>query len=155
MINVNLVGRLVAPAEVAVSQRTGKQYVKFTVASKGKSKDAPADFIHVMTGAVGLQPYLGKGAIVAINGSLSVSAYLGKQDNQPKASITIMAQQVELLSRGSDSNASASAPAPAQAPVPQYTPAPAPAQQAPQYTPAPAQAPQYTGSPVMSEDIPF
>ena len=155
MINVVVVGRLVAPAEVATSAKSGKQFVKFTVASNKGRKDLPADFVQVMTGAVGLAPYLGKGAIVSVTGDLSVSAYISKQDGQAKPNITVMAQKVELLSRG-EVAPQTQAPAPAsQAYAPAQAQTPAPAPQA--YTPAPqAQAPVYAGGGTNPMDeIPF
>ena len=123
MMNVVVVGRLVAPAEVATSAKTGKQFVRFTVASNKGRKDLPADFVQVMTGAVNLAPYLGKGAIVSVTGDLSVSAYIGKQDGQAKPNITVMAQKVELLTRG-EVAPQAQAPVQTQTQAPAYAPAP-------------------------------
>ena len=152
----SMAGRLIAPAEVATSARTGKQFVKFTIASDGDTKDAPTAFVQIVYGATGLAPYLGKGAIVNVEGKLYASAYIGK-DGQAKVSLSLTAGLVKLFSRG---DASAQPQPQAQAPQQQYT-APAQAQPvAPQYTPAPqpqAQpvAPQFAGTPAPMDEIPF
>ena len=142
----SMAGRLVAPAEIAISARTQKQFVKFTIAFDGDTKESPTAFVQVMYGATGLAPYLGKGAIVNVEGKLYASAFVGK-DGQAKVGLSLTANIVKLFSRG-DAQTQAPAPAPAQAqPV------------APQYTPAPAQtqpvAPQYTPAPAPMDDIPF
>ena len=146
----SMAGRLVAPAEIAISARHQQQFVKFTIAFDGDSKDAPTAFVQVLYGATGLAPYLGKGAIVNVEGKLYASAFTTK-DGQAKVGLSLTANIVKLFSRGD---------AQTQAPAPAPTPTPAQAQPvAPQYTPAPAQtqpvAPQYTPAPAPMDDIPF
>lgn len=138
----SMAGRLVAPAEIATSARTGKQFVKFVLAVDGDTKDAPTAFVNATYGATGLAPYLGKGAIVNVEGKLYASAFISK-DGQPKVGLSLTANIVKLFSRG-DAQTPAPAPAPAQTQAPQYT---APVQAQPV-------APQYTGTTPM-DDIPF
>lgn len=143
----SMAGRLIAPAEIAISARTQKQFVKFTIAFDGDTKESPTAFVQVMYGATGLAPYLGKGAIVNVEGKLYASAFIGK-DGQAKVGLSLTANIVKLFSRG-DAQTQAPAPAPAQTQT---------QTQAPQYT-APAQvqpvAPQYTPAPAPMDDIPF
>lgn len=113
---LNIIGNLTRDPE---SRQVGDKTVcNFTVAVNRRQKDKDgnnvADFFRISAwGKMGenCQKYLNKGRKVGVTGSVSVHPFLG-QDGSPKASLEVLAQDVEFLSSG-NSEQSSSAPAPA------------------------------------------
>ena len=143
------------------SKSSGKEFISFTVACKGNKKGV-VDYIQVKTSAVGLMPYIGKGAKVSgTSTEFETVAYLAK-DGTPKAMLSAWANNaLELQQSGENApvatqnNATAPQYAPAQ---PQYATAPQAQPVAPQAQPVAPQGQvpqQFAGTPVDDDDIPF
>lgn len=110
---LNIIGNLTRDPE---SRQVGdKSVCNFTVAVNRRKKvegQPDADFFRVSAwGKTGenCQKFLSKGRKVGVTGSVSVHPFAG-QDGTPKASLEVLASDVEFLSSG---NSEQSAPAPA------------------------------------------
>lgn len=127
MNRITIIGNLTRDPESRTTQ-AGKDVCSFTVAVNRRQKDQNgnnvADFFRVSAwNEMGhsCQKYLSKGKKVAVVGSVSVSTYTA-QDGTTRASMDIMAQEVEFLSpRDADGNSgqAPTAPAPQDAPAQQ------------------------------------
>lgn len=113
---LNIIGNLTRDPE---SRQVGDKTVcNFTVAVNRRRKvegQPDADFFRVSAwGKTGenCQKFLSKGRKVGVTGSVSVHPFAG-QDGTPKASLEVLASDVEFLSSGKDGEQSSSAPAPA------------------------------------------
>ena len=98
MNSLSIIGRLTADPEHKTTQ-AGKEVTTFTVAVSRKGKDG-ADFFRVSAwGEMGnnCNKYLSEGKLVAVSGSVSVSAYTG-HDGKPRGNLDVFAQAVEFLS---------------------------------------------------------
>lgn len=111
---LNIIGNLTRDPE---SRQVGDKTVcNFTVAVNRRRKvegQPDADFFRVSAwGKTGenCQKFLSKGRKVGVTGSVSVHPFAG-QDGTPKASLEVLASDVEFLSSG-NSEQSSSAPAP-------------------------------------------
>lgn len=124
MNRVFIIGNLTADPQSKTTQ-DGKNVTNFTVAcnrrqtatQKQNGQQAEADFFRVSAwNAMGenCQKYLTKGRKVAVVGSVSVHAYMG-QDGTAKASLEVLAQDVEFLSPVGNGEQAQAAAAPAQA----------------------------------------
>lgn len=124
MNKLTIIGNLTRDPESRTTA-TGSTVCSFTVAVNRRrsqnSNQPEADFFRVSAwNAVGenCQRYLAKGRKVAVVGRVSVSTYQG-QDGTTRASLDVMAEDVEFLSSRSDDGAAytpaaSAAPAPAQ-----------------------------------------
>lgn len=107
MINVNVIGRIGANAEV--KSANGKEFTTFRVAHSNKWRDDTGN-IHeetiwvdcVYSGKIGALEYLTKGTQVFVTGSASLRIYSSKKDKCLKAGLTINVRSVELLGGKSD-----------------------------------------------------
>lgn len=127
MNRLTIIGNLTRDPESRTTQN-GKEVCSFTVAVNRRQRRADgsneADFFRVSAwGELGksCQQYLVKGRKVAVVGPVSVNTYQG-QDGTTRASLEVIAQDVEFLSsrQGEGSaagTASSGAPAPATAPA--------------------------------------
>ena len=102
MNSLMIIGRLTADPEHRTTQ-AGKEVTTFTVAVNRRKEGA--DFFRVNAwGEMGNNcgKFLHKGSQVAVTGSVSVSAYKGK-DGNAKGNLEVFAQAVEFLgSKGED-----------------------------------------------------
>ena len=112
---LNIIGNLTRDPE---SRQVGdKSVCNFTVAVNRRKKvegQPDADFFRVSAwGKTGenCQKFLSRGRKVGVTGSVSVHPFAG-QDGTPKASLEVLASDVEFLS-SSNSEQSSSAPTPA------------------------------------------
>lgn len=125
MNKLTIIGNLTRDPESRTTA-SGSTVCSFTVAvnrRRSRNNNQPeADFFRVSAwNALGenCQKYLAKGRKVAVVGQVSVSTYQG-QDGNTRASLDVMAEDVEFLSSRSDDAAyapSTSAATPAQAAV--------------------------------------
>ncbi|MBP3541278.1 MAG: single-stranded DNA-binding protein [Clostridia bacterium] len=122
MNKLTIIGNLTRDPESRTTA-TGSTVCSFTVAVNRRrsqnSNQPEADFFRVSAwNAVGenCQRYLAKGRKVAVVGRVSVSTYQG-QDGTTRASLDVMAEDVEFLSSRSD-DAAAYTPAASAAPAP-------------------------------------
>ena len=103
MNKVFLIGNLTKDPETKTTQN-GVGLCTFTIAV-GRGKDQ-TDFFRVTAWrqtADNCRQYLSKGKKVCVTGTVTASAYMGK-DGQPKASMEVNADNVEFLSsKGEDS----------------------------------------------------
>ena len=110
MQKLTIIGNVTNEPEMRTTQN-GKAVCSFTVAvNRRKSAQAgqqEADFFRVSAwqqlGQV-CHMYLAKGRKVAVVGSVSASAYTGN-DGKPRASLEVMAEDVEFLSPRSEADA--------------------------------------------------
>lgn len=95
------IGNITKDAE-AKQSRDGKQYAMFCIAVNNKkgveNKPIYVSCFH-MGKFDGIFPYLKKGAKIAVEGRISVSAYLDK-NNQPQPSINLLVASLELCGDG-------------------------------------------------------
>lgn len=95
------IGNITKDAEVKQS-REGKQYAMFGIAVNNKkgeeNKPIYISCFH-MGKFDGIFPYLKKGAKIAVEGRISVSAYLDK-NNQPQPSLNLLVSTLELCGDG-------------------------------------------------------
>lgn len=102
MNKLTIIGNLTRTPETR-NTNSGKSVCTFTVAvnrRRTQNNQPEADFFRVSAwGALGenCQKYLDKGRKVAVIGSVSVNAYKDK-NLEPRASLEVMAQDVEFLS---------------------------------------------------------
>ena len=116
-----IVGNLTSDP-VSNQTKDGREVTNFTVAVNRRktqqNQNPEADFFRVSAWdklAKNCKDYLAKGRKVCVVGSVSVNTYTG-QDGTTRASMNVMAQDVEFLTPKSESNDSApaqSAPDPA------------------------------------------
>jgi len=139
MEKTQIIGNLTRDPEMRVTQ-TGLNVCSFTVAvnqrptkaQKEAGQEPPAKFFRVTAWrelAEICSKYLAKGRKVYVEGTIGVSAYIGKEDGQPHGSLELTADNVEFLSSRSDDgsagqSAGNAAQAPAAAPVPAQAAAP-------------------------------
>lgn len=113
MNKIIIIGNLTGAPELRVTQ-SGVSVCEFTVAVNGKRKDDVATFFRVTAWrALGetCHKYLDKGRKVMVCGTVSASAYTGR-DGKPRASIEVTAEDVEFLSAmGHDAQAAQAEPA--------------------------------------------
>lgn len=125
MNRLTIIGNLTRDPENRTTQ-SGKEVCSFTVAVNRRQRRADgsneADFFRVSAwGELGksCQQYLVKGRKVAVIGPVSVNTYQG-QDGTTRASLEVIAQDVEFLSsrqgEGGSGTASSGTAAPAAAP---------------------------------------
>lgn len=107
MINVNVIGRIGANAEV--KSANGKEFTTFRVAHSNKWRDDTGNTHEetiwvdcVYSGKLGALEYLTKGTQVYVTGSASLRIYSSKKDKCMKAGLTINVRSVELLGGKSD-----------------------------------------------------
>lgn len=107
MINVNVIGRIGANAEV--KSANGKEFTTFRVAHSNKWRDDTGSTHEetiwvdcVYSGKLGALEYLTKGTQVYVTGSASLRIYSSKKDKCMKAGLTINVRSVELLGGKSD-----------------------------------------------------
>ena len=99
MNKIVIIGNLTGTPELRVTQ-SGVSVCQFTVAVNGRRKDDGATFFRVTAWrALGetCHKYLDKGRKVMVCGTVSASAYTGR-DGKPRASIEVTAEDVEFLS---------------------------------------------------------
>lgn len=93
-----LIGNLGFDADIRTLNE--KEYFYLTIAHQ-RGKDTPTIWYHAFyrkTPNNGvLVQYLKKGAKVYLEGSLSASAYISKQDNQPKVDLSVWVNQLDIL----------------------------------------------------------
>ena len=99
MNKIVIIGNLTGAPELRVTQ-SGVSVCTFTVAVNGRRKEDGAQFFRVTVWrALGetCHKYLDKGRKVMVCGTVSASAYTGR-DGKPRASIEVTAEDVEFLS---------------------------------------------------------
>lgn len=99
MNSLHIIGNLTKAPELRTTQ-SGKSVCTFTVAVNRRGKDAGADYFRVSAWnqmGESCAKYLDKGRKVAVTGSVSVSTYT-TQNGENRASLEVMAQDVEFLS---------------------------------------------------------
>ena len=113
MNKIIIIGNLTGAPELRVTQ-SGVSVCQFTVAVNGRRKDDGATFFRVTAWrALGetCHKYLDKGRKVMVSGTVSASAYTGR-DGKPLASLEVTAEDVEFLSSmGHDAQAAQAEPA--------------------------------------------
>lgn len=110
MLQVTLIGNLGANAEVKVAD--GREFVTFRVAHNDNYTDAQGNKVErsnwidcTMSCAGGrpaVLPYLQRGALVCVVGSLSTRIYSSEKDRCMKAGLTVRVNRIELLGGQSD-----------------------------------------------------
>ena len=123
MNKLTIIGNLVRDPETRTA-KDNKSVTVFTVAVNRRQKDQNgnniADFFRVSAwGKLGeiCQKFLVKGRKVCVVGQVSVHAYTGN-DNSPKASLEVFAEDVEFLSNGNSNGESTGGSAPTPVEVP-------------------------------------
>jgi single stranded DNA-binding protein len=147
-MNVSFFGRLTKAPEVKTNQ-AGTSYTTFTVATQVQSKgqDGKAKTLFIDVSAFGKQgdtivKYFGKGSRIVIHGDIfDANAWVGKNDGQPHAGITVTMSGFDFVDTQAESAARQQGAAPAQAPPPPQT---APVQPSAGYAPQ-IPAPMQTG----------
>lgn len=94
-----IIGNLTADPTQRTTQ-AGKTVSTFTVAVNRRGQGNQADFFRISAWqklGENCQKYLAKGKKVAVEGAVSVSTYTG-QDGNTRASLDVLAQNVEFLS---------------------------------------------------------
>ena len=131
MDKLTFIGRLTRDPELRVTT-TGTPMCTFDVAvnnpaAKAHAADGqqpPAKYYRVTAWqkqAEACNKYLTKGQQVYVEGDVTASAYISKQDGQPRASLNVSARQVEFLGGKGDSGAGNAAAAPqTKAPYPDW-----------------------------------
>lgn len=102
MNKIFLIGRLTKDAELKETDENKKKYSKFSVAvDRERSKDKEADFFQIALWgkiAEALVPYLNKGKLVSIVGTLRSSNYESAK-GEKKYYTEILAEDIKLLER--------------------------------------------------------
>jgi len=122
-MNVSFFGRLTKAPEVKTNQ-AGTSYTTFTVATQVQSKgqDGKAKTLFIDVSAFGKQgdtivKYFGKGSRIVIHGDIfDANAWVGKNDGQPHAGITVTMSGFDFVDTQAESAARQQGAAPAQAP---------------------------------------
>ncbi|SHJ93876.1 single-strand binding protein [Hathewaya proteolytica DSM 3090] len=100
MNKIFLIGRLTKDAELKETQENKKKYTKFALAvEREKAKDKEADFFNVALWgniAESLAPYLNKGKLVSVIGTLRNSNY-ENSEGEKKYYTEIVAEEIKLL----------------------------------------------------------
>lgn len=110
MNSIILGGNLGKDAEVT-DLKSGKQVAKFSMATRGFGKDAPADWHNIVYfDPKGVTTYLVKGARVIVRGRLQHRSY--EKDGVTKYFTEIVANELELFGGRDDSSKPAARPAP-------------------------------------------
>ena len=108
MLQTTCIGHIGADAESKSSN--GKEFIVFRIANTERWKD-DAGQVHenttwvdcIMDGKPNVFPFLKKGQMVFVNGSVNLRVYSSAKDRCMKAGLTINVRQVELLGvRGDD-----------------------------------------------------
>lgn len=110
MNRLMIIGNLTREPETRATA-TGKTVCSFTVAVNRRGKDQGADYFRVSAWdklGENCQRFLAKGRKVAVVGAVSVSTYDG-QDGKTRASLEVVAQDVEFLSPQEQGTASKTA----------------------------------------------
>ena len=111
MLNTVFFGRLGADAEQK-SSRNGNSFVTFRACTDrfdSEKKERVGDWVSVtFPGEVStrLFPYLKKGTLVEVTGTITVSAYMTR-DGAPAASVDVYASRVSLMNVGGSSGKTA------------------------------------------------
>lgn len=109
MNRITIIGNVVRTPELRTTT-AGKQVCTFTVAVNRRGNERnEADFFRVSAWeklGVNCAQYLDKGRKVAVHGSVSAQAYADKE-GKPRASLEIMAQDVEFLTAATPATAEA------------------------------------------------
>ena len=110
MLQVTLIGNLGANAEVKVAD--GREFVTFRVAHNDSFTDAQGNKVErsnwidctmsCANGRPAVLPYLQRGTLVCVVGSLSTRIYSSEKDRCMKAGLTVHVNRVELLGGQSD-----------------------------------------------------
>lgn len=110
MLLVTLIGNLGANAEVKVAD--GREFVTFRVAHNDSYTDAQGNKVvrsnwvdctmSCTGGRPAVLPYLQRGTLVCVVGSLSTRVYSSEKDHCMKAGLTIHVSRIELLGGQSD-----------------------------------------------------
>lgn len=110
MLTATLIGNL--GADALVQQKDGREFVTFRVAHNESYSDSSGQkieksmwvdcTINCNGGRPAVLPYLTKGTLVCVIGSLSSRVYSSAKDRCMKAGLTIHVQRVELLGGQSD-----------------------------------------------------
>lgn len=118
-----IVGNLTADPELRSTQ-TGKSVCNFTVAvNERRGEQQEAKFFRVAAWnnlAENIKHYLHKGSKVLVVGQVSCEAYKAS-DGSPRASLTVLANEVEFLSSRSEAQEAQEQPKPHE-PMPVETP---------------------------------
>lgn len=128
-MNVSFFGRLTKAPEVKTNQ-AGTSYTTFTVATQVQSKgqDGKAKTLFIDVSAFGKQgdtivKYFGKGSRIVIHGDIfDANAWVGKNDGQPHAGITVTMSGFDFVDTQAESAARQQGAAPAQAVPAGYAP---------------------------------
>ena len=126
-MNVSFFGRLTKAPEVKTNQ-AGTSYTTFTVATQVQSKgqDGKAKTLFIDVSAFGKQgdtiiKYFGKGSRIVIHGDIfDANAWVGKNDGQPHAGITVTMSGFDFVDTQAESAARQQGAAPAQARRPDW-----------------------------------
>lgn len=107
MNNVTMVGRLTKDPELRFTAGSAKAVATFTIAvDRGFGKNNEADFFRVVVWnkqGEACANYLAKGSQVAVQGRLQNNNY-ETRDGEKRYSVEIVANTVEFLSKGKNSN---------------------------------------------------
>lgn len=112
MNHLTIIGNLTKTPETRTTQ-SGSTVCTFTVAVNRRGKDSGTDFFRVSAWnklGESCQSYLDKGRKVAVVGRVSVSTYQ-VSDGTTRASLDVMAEEVEFLSPKGEDNPQQAAPA--------------------------------------------
>jgi len=97
-----IVGHILANA-TSKEFESGKQVVNFTIVEnrtvptgEGKSKEFTRFFECSYWLSVGVAPYLYKGRLVTIEGTIGARAYINTHTGDPVAALTLTAQHIQL-----------------------------------------------------------
>lgn len=97
MLKLQIIGNLGSDAEKKAS-KSGREYVQFNVAHD-RGKDKPSTWVRVcwFDGANSrIEPYLKKGAKVAVTGDVSVEVYTAN-NGVPSVAITLYPDSVDIV----------------------------------------------------------
>lgn len=110
MLQVTLIGNLGANAEVKVAD--GREFVTFRVAHNDSFTDGQGNKVErsnwidctmsCANGRPAVLPYLQRGTLVCVVGSLSTRIYSSEKDRCMKAGLTVHVSRIELLGGQSD-----------------------------------------------------
>lgn len=107
MLQIDIIGYIGADAEVKVTD--GKEFTTFRVAHAEKYTDANNN-VHestqwvdcVMNGKPNVMPYLKRGTLVSVSGSLKTRVYSSAKDHCMKCGVSCSVRNLELLGGKSD-----------------------------------------------------
>lgn len=126
MEQISIIGRLGKDAQEYVNG--DKPSLKFSVAVSRKGKDGAktTNWYDVFYNGTKIQQWLTKGRQVFVQGRPIYSAYVSQVSGLPLISLTIFADQVELLSADGEQQQQAQQPLAQSAPLPKFEPTTSP-----------------------------